>query len=109
MHVAEDKNKVSNIVLPNIDHFREIYEPLLENEDHLYWDKANGVMEQSLSYDSRFHHLNLLPKCVLQNVLSHCNRDGRFRDFEEVIDTVAHSSDCSDVIQKSVSNMSGAS
>ena len=105
MQVAEDPNKVSNIVLPNIERFRELYEPILDNEEHLFWDKTSGRMEQSLSHVSRFHHLNLLPKCVLQNVISHLNRDGHHRDFEEVVDKVAHRSDCSDVVRDSVRNI----
>lgn len=105
MTVGEDKNKVANIVKPNVERFRSMYEHILDNDEHVYWHKETGVMEQSLSYVSRFHHLNLLPKCVLNGVMNYCNRDGRFRDFEEVIDKVAHDSDCSDIIQQSVRNI----
>ena len=103
MTIGEDKNKILNIVRPNIERFRMIYEPILMQDKHVHFNKSQGVIEQSTDFASRFHHVNLLPKMVLNNVVAHCNKDGRFRDTEEVIHDVAHDADCSEIIQEGIS------
>ena len=64
MTIGENKNKVQNIVAPNVQRFRKLYEQILTNEEHLHWNRPDGFLEQSCSPISVYHHLNLLPKCL---------------------------------------------
>ena len=105
MKVGEDKNKISNIVKPNMERFRAMYENILDTDPHLYWNKTQGEFEQSLSVASRSHHLNLLPKMLQINVVAHRNKDGRQRDTEEVLHDLAHDIDCSDIIHECVAKI----
>lgn len=78
MTVGEDKKKVSNIVKPNIDEFREIYTDFLDNDEFTYWNKEEGVMEQSLCGSSRYYHMLNLPLNVQHRLTAMRNMDGRF-------------------------------
>jgi len=105
MVVGEDKNKVKNIVLPNMEKFHELYEPILSADEHLHWNKSSRMLEQSLSPRSRHHHLNLLPKSVMVGLVNQRNIDGRNRDVEEVLRSYAHDPECDEVIGKCVSGI----
>lgn len=105
MKVGEDKNKVSNIVQPNMEMFRELYEHILDNEDHVHFNKSQGLLEQSLSAMTRYHHLSLLPKCLMAGLVAGRNVDGRNRDTEEVIRSLAHDSDCPEYINTCISSI----
>ena len=54
MGVAEDTHKISNIVTPNLHHFRSLYEEILDNEEHLLWDKNLGKFEQIPDFSTRW-------------------------------------------------------
>ena len=99
MTIGEDKNKIENIVRPNVEHFRRLYEPILKHESHLHWNVSEGTFEQSLDFMSQYHHLNLLPKQVQLGLVAHRNKDGRHRDIEEVIRSFSHDRECREVIQ----------
>lgn len=53
MTVGEDKNKVSNIVKPNMKHFRALYHSILQDHRLLQWSKDNQTFTQSTGTDSR--------------------------------------------------------
>jgi len=54
MTVGEDKNKVANIVTPNLHHFTQLYKEVLENEEHLLWNKESGTFEQVPNFATRY-------------------------------------------------------
>ncbi len=105
MKVGEDKNKIANIVRPNMERFRALYGTILDIDEHLHWNKSLGRFEQSLGNVSQYHHLNLLPKLVQNGLVNHRNRDGNFRDVEDVLFGLAHDSECSDLVSQAVSNI----
>ena len=105
MTVGEDKNKVENIVKPNVDRFRAIYEPIWKNEQHLYWNQSQGTFEQNLNHLSKYHHLNLLPKMVLFGLVSFKNRDGKHRDAEDIVRSLSYDDNCSDLVKQAVVNI----
>lgn len=57
------------------------------------------LLQQDNSSATTLHHLNLLPKKVQHNLLVTWNRDGRYRDMEDVLQSVAHDPDCSEMVK----------
>lgn len=47
MVVGEDKSKVSNIVRPNMDHFRELYSSVLQQHPQVVYKMQQGRLEVS--------------------------------------------------------------
>ncbi|ESO03739.1 hypothetical protein HELRODRAFT_173440 [Helobdella robusta] len=91
MSLGEDKNKIENIVIPNLDKFRELYEhAMLNSGEYLHWNKTTAILEQDCSPISVCYHLNLLPKRLLFGIVNSQNYDGRHRDTEEVLRSLAH-------------------
>jgi translocator assembly and maintenance protein 41 len=104
MQFGEDKNKVSNIVKPNIPYFKRLYEKIIESEKQVIWHKNDGFLEQYPTHISQFHHLNLLPKTVQVNIVEIRRLSGSsgLPDMEEVIRNMAHESHCDDYVAQSL-------
>ncbi|XP_074652103.1 phosphatidate cytidylyltransferase, mitochondrial-like [Tubulanus polymorphus] len=102
MTIGEDKNKVRNIVTPNIERFRKLYGHIIDKESHVSWNKRSGTLDQCLTNTTRYHHLNLLPKNLIENIVDYRNRDGRHRDMEEVIRSVCNDPDCDVIVHRCV-------
>jgi len=105
MTIGENRDKVQNIVQPNRQRFHELYESTLANEEHLYWNQSSGTMEQSLSAASTYHHLNLLPKSLMFELVNVQSVDGRHRDTEQVLRSLANDTECRIVVQSCVSKI----
>ncbi|KAL3872881.1 hypothetical protein ACJMK2_036062 [Sinanodonta woodiana] len=105
MTIGEDKNKIHNIVTPNIDRFRHLYEHFLDSEEHVFWNKSRGTLEQYPNHVAQFHHLNLLPKEVLKNLVKLKYRYLNIPDTEEVIRLLAHDSHCKEFVEQSIANI----
>jgi len=105
MTVGENRDKVQNIVHPNKQRFHELYESTLVNEEHLHWNQSSGTMEQSLSATSTYHHLNLLPKSLMFELVNARSADGRHRDTEQVLRSLANDTECRNVVQSCVSKI----
>ena len=72
MSFGEDRNKVSNIVKPQIEKFRELYAPVWPGLSlWAEFDSATGRCEQDTSPSARMFHLNLLPKRIQVRSKSH--------------------------------------
>lgn len=110
MIFGENKNKVQNIVKPQIENFRSLYAPVLEmfksildftltgDEHATRWkqDKAPLVVLQ---------HLNQLPKWPIRRIVRDWNH-GRYRsDTEDVLRAVACSPRCQDLVRKSLADI----
>lgn len=105
MVVGEDRNKVTNIVRPNMAHFRKLYGKILESEVHVHWDKENGHISQDPNYVTQFHNLQLLPKTTLMLMQENRTRPGSHPDIEEVLKVYAHSSHCDDVVAHCINSI----
>lgn len=105
MTFGEDKSKITNIVKPNCEHFRRIYGEILDNEEHVHWDKAQGILEQYPNHVSQYHHLSLLPKTVQVNLLMRKSKAGIIPDMEEVIRNLAHDSHCDEHVARSIAQI----
>jgi len=105
MTLGENHDKVQNIVRPNRQRFRALYESTLTNEEHIQWNESSGTLEQSLSATSTYHHLNLLPKSLMFEIVNARSADGRHRDTEQVLRSLANDTECRNVVQSCVSKI----
>ena len=68
MTFGEDRNKVKNIVGPQIGKFRELYAPFWPSlATYADFNTSSGRCEQDTSPSARMFHLNLLPKKIQVN------------------------------------------
>nr|CAG4646287.1 EOG090X06VP [Macrothrix elegans] len=103
MTFGEDKNKVKNIVAPQLDKFRELYAPFYFSFSS--WADLGGKSarwEQDTSPSARLFHLNLLPKKIQQTFVHEWNRDGRWQDVEDVFRAAAHDTECHELVNEAV-------
>ncbi|KAG1705838.1 Phosphatidate cytidylyltransferase, mitochondrial [Nymphon striatum] len=98
MTFGEDKNKVENIVTPQIDTFQSLYSKSMEQIQFLNWNKSRRTLQQDCGLNAKLYHLNLLPRSLQLQLVKIWNKDGRHRDLEDVIQAIASDYDCDDVI-----------
>ncbi len=89
MYIGENKNKISNIVIPQIDLFIDLYSNLILNDANLHWDKTRTlgtIVKQDLTPTAVFKRLLALPKYVIYNVMESATfKTRQYQDTEEVI------------------------
>lgn len=89
MYIGENKNKISNIVLPQVDSFVELYSNFIVNDSNLHWNKArtlDTMIKQDISPAAIFTRLLTLPKYVLYSIMELSTLKTRqYQDTEEVI------------------------
>ena len=102
MVVGEDRNKVANIVRPQMDRFRELYmRRLLEMTPHLHISHG-GDCVQDMSSEGRVGHLTRLPSGIRDKVLAmHTNNKNNVQ-VEEVLKEVVFHPSCSQAVAKAV-------
>ncbi|XP_025422033.1 phosphatidate cytidylyltransferase, mitochondrial [Sipha flava] len=76
MIIGEDKNKVSNIVQPQIEKFRSLYTPVFKSMSHRLSIHCSSF-EQENSLESKCYHLQRLP----QNLKDILHRSYKFNDL----------------------------
>ncbi|CAH1790817.1 unnamed protein product [Owenia fusiformis] len=102
MIVGEDKNKVRNIVEPNIEHFRSLYQHILSKHEKLWWRANDGVYEQHITHVSQYEHMDALPLCLIQGMVRHFNKTGKNLDVEEVLRILAQDTHSDDIIKSAL-------
>ncbi|XP_076328309.1 phosphatidate cytidylyltransferase, mitochondrial isoform X3 [Tachypleus tridentatus] len=102
MFLGEDKNKVNNIVRPQLDRFRNLYSDYLNRIPQLEWNCKTAKYQKDCNMNNQLHHLNLLPKKVQHHLYVACNKDGRHRDMEDVMRALANDIECGDMVTLAV-------
>jgi len=100
MTVGEDKNKVANIVRPNVLRFRALYSGRLRALSDLVEMSHSGRGEQDSSSAARHFHLTQLPRELQWGLALEWNRDGRYRDVEDVLRAAAYDRDSDEMIRR---------
>ena len=100
MIVGEDKGKVKKIVDPNMDHFRALYDNVVQNEKYLC--RKQNMFQQSKCDQSSLHHLESLPLHVLNNLSSMCGGDQTGPHF---LKTVAKNKDAQKYVAQSIAKV----
>ena len=103
MKFGENKNKVSNIVTPNLPYFNQLYGRILSNEKHLHWDDSKKVFGQYRNNVTQLHHLSLLPQNVLRPLVSKVSVSRRSSlDVEEAIKALSFDPKCGDHVSEAI-------
>lgn len=108
MIVGEDKNKVSNIVKPQISNFRQLYQPYMTSDPMqrlVHWNPNSQTFNQDSSSKVVLHHLNLLPKNVQQQLYILYSKNGRSRDLDDVLLAISKSYDVSKNVSDATANI----
>ncbi|KRX66481.1 Mitochondrial translocator assembly and maintenance protein 41 -like protein, partial [Trichinella sp. T9] len=92
MKIAEDRNKVANIVQQNMRQFAHMYEPILNHLcEEIPLTRSGQYFNHLLTTDNILHLLELLPSQVLfeiENYMQKCNPQQC--DLEEIIFSLAN-------------------
>ncbi|UJR35655.1 hypothetical protein I4U23_028405 [Adineta vaga] len=106
MIIGENKNKISNIVLPQIDLFIEQYSNLITTDSYLHWNKirtADTIVKQDVTPTAIFKRLLGLPKYVIYNIMESTKfKTRQYQDTEEVIRKLCVSTQRTEKIESAV-------
>ena len=105
MYFGEDKNKVTKIVVPNIERFRNIYQPYIDSlieKGLLSFSPASKMYRQDLSPRVILHNLSLLPKKVQQNLYLNFDRSHKLKDLDDVLMSISKSHQCSQFVKQAI-------
>ncbi|GAB1859417.1 Phosphatidate cytidylyltransferase, mitochondrial [Camponotus japonicus] len=104
MIFGENKNKISNIVLPQLHNFKQLYEPILKHFDnYIYIPKSDRMIvtyHQDTSPVTRIHHLNHLPRMPQIKLVRAWTQGPRSKDTEECLHAIAHDPECCDILEQ---------
>ncbi|XP_049822485.1 phosphatidate cytidylyltransferase, mitochondrial [Aethina tumida] len=126
MTFGENKNKVENIVKPQLIGFRNLYKPFITSmSDYLDYpvfkpksDQDSCASTEEVSDDptlvfcsqdvnplAKLHHLNQLPRWPQKALTRFWNRGSLRQDTEDVLRAVAYDPDCSAIVKLCISDI----
>jgi translocator assembly and maintenance protein 41 len=70
---AENKNKVQNIVTPNINQFNKLYSPIIEQNPLLLHQSHSNSIKFQHSASNRLQIFNTLPACLTETIMKQSN------------------------------------
>ncbi|XP_065074823.1 phosphatidate cytidylyltransferase, mitochondrial [Ochlerotatus camptorhynchus] len=106
MIFGENKDKVNNIVRPQLEGFRNLYAPTLSQLQHVLSlpleNSDNSVCIQDQSEKTVLYHLNHLPKWPVRRIV-YKQTKGRYRqDTEDILTAVSKSSNYRELVSQSL-------
>lgn len=104
MIFGENKDKVNNIVRPQVENFRNLYSPTLTQLSRVLYlpvdSSDNVVCIQDQSEQTILYHLNHLPKWPVRRIV-YKQTKGRYRqDTEDILTAVSKSSNYQEVVSR---------
>lgn len=125
MTFGENKNKVDNIVRPQILEFRKLYKPfILTMQDYVEfpvlnkeetklnneigdYDKSDAAVlcSQDTSSLAKLHHLNQLPRWPQKALTRFWNKGTLRQDTEDVLRAIAYDPDCGFIVQQCINDI----
>lgn len=130
MTFGENKNKVSNIVKPQLIDFQNLYKPFIKSlydyvdfpvisSENIKQDDKIKTVEFSKSLESEFnanctqdispiaklHHLNQLPRWPQKAITRFWNRGTVAQDTEDVLRAIAYDPDCGAIVEQCINDI----
>lgn len=106
MIFGEDKNKVSNIVIPQLGEFRKLYQPYLSSgtiKPLVNWNPASRTYFQDTSSQTIYHHLSLLPKNVQKEIfINTWDSTGSLNDIDDVMMALSQRIGADEKVRKAI-------
>lgn len=104
MSFGEDRNKIKNIVIPQLNKFRELYSPILKFFDKYveipYSEDDPSMCRQDTGPSTRIHHLNQLPRTPQRMLVRSWSQGPRVKDTEDCLRALAHDPDCGEIVDQ---------
>lgn len=104
MVFGENKEKISNIVLPQLRQFKQLYEPILRHFDNYVdipkSDHAAVMCRQDVSPTTKIQHLNHLPRTPQVKLVRAWSQGPRSKDTEDCLRAIAHDPECCDILEQ---------
>ncbi|XP_011496988.1 PREDICTED: phosphatidate cytidylyltransferase, mitochondrial [Ceratosolen solmsi marchali] len=108
MIFGEDKNKINNIVWPQLNKFKELYSPILKYFDQ-YIDipknNYNDICYQDISPEAKIYHLNKLPRVPQIKLIQIWSQGQKSKDIEDCLRAIAHDPDSSEILDQCLRNI----
>ena len=109
MVIGENKQKCTNIVVPQMDRFLKLYKPYLIKEcfeNFLACNFETGKLTQTLNQHTIYHHLNLLPKKLIQTIVKLKFKSlPHYYDMEEYIYKLTNRNDYKESVQEALTSI----
>nr|XP_012149367.1 PREDICTED: phosphatidate cytidylyltransferase, mitochondrial [Megachile rotundata] len=109
MIFGENKEKVNNIVLPQLSYFKELYSPILQHfENYLDIPKSDNSIvtcHQDTSPTTKIHHLNQLPRIPQVKLVRAWSQGPRSKDTEDCLRAIAHDPECGEILEECLKNI----
>ncbi|XP_034935126.1 phosphatidate cytidylyltransferase, mitochondrial [Chelonus insularis] len=104
MTFGEDKSKINNIVIPQIENFKLLYAPVLKFFDHcMEMSSSEGgpiMCRQDGSPTAKIHHLNQLPRVPQVKLVRKWSQGSRTYDVEDCLRAIAYDPECNELVQE---------
>ncbi|KAK2579664.1 hypothetical protein KPH14_011587 [Odynerus spinipes] len=103
MIVGENKEKVHNIVAPQLENFKELYAPILQHfEQYIDFPKSDQipvVCHQDTNPVTKIHHLNQLPRSPQIKLVRAWSQGPRSKDTEDCLRAIAYDPECCEILE----------
>lgn len=104
MTFGENKEKINNIVLPQLTYFKQLYSPILQHFENYVdipkSDKMTVICHQDISPATKIHHLNQLPRIPQVNLVRAWSQGPRSKDTEDCLRAIAYDPDCGEILEE---------
>ncbi|KZC05095.1 PREDICTED: phosphatidate cytidylyltransferase, mitochondrial [Dufourea novaeangliae] len=104
MTFGENKDKVTNIVLPQLLQFRQLYSPILQHFENYVdipkLDQMAITCHQDTNPATKIHHLNQLPRTPQIKLVRAWSEGPRSKDTEDCLRAIAHDPECCEILEE---------
>ena len=107
MIIGENKNKVQNIVLPNVESFRSMYHPVLSKFGEIHFDPSSRLYKQSIDAAVTYSRMLALPKNLQRKIVQQVASKANALSVVEVAlgEVSKDKIRCSELVRKGISSI----
>lgn len=102
MIFSEDKNKIDNIVLNQVDRFDQLYIPVMRMshtfKDNVHWHEGKRSFTQNVSHSNIYANLMSLPLNLRRTICDIYSRDARSVECEVILSSLSRNIQCDKIV-----------